>query len=208
MATEAAFWDGVAGKYSKQKVKDEKAYAVTLERVRAHLNPTDRVIELGGGTGTTAVKLHRSVERYVMTDVSPKMCEIAKGRVAEAGAQNVEVMTADAATASRQTEPFDAVLAFNLLHLLPDVPEAIADVRELLKPGGLFISKTPCLSGRPLIRGLINVMTWVGKAPPVIQYLSPDDVERMQVEAGFEIVERGDYPPKLPSRFTVARRIT
>jgi len=207
MATAEAFWDNTAQKYAKSKVGDEKAYAVTLERVRAHLNPADRVFELGGGTGTTAVKLHRAVEHYVMSDVSTKMREIAEQRAKEAGANNIEIVEADARAVGKRSETFDAVLAFNLLHLLPDVPRVLTDVREILKPDGLFISKTPCLGGRLMIRGFVGALKMIGKAPPHVGFLSPDEVEQMQRDAGFEIIERGDYPPKWPSRFTVARRM-
>ncbi|MEL6297236.1 MAG: class I SAM-dependent methyltransferase [Pseudomonadota bacterium] len=207
MVTAEAFWDGSAQKYAKSKIKDEKSYALTLERVRNHLNPGDRVFELGGGTGTTAIKLHHGVASYVMSDVSTKMREIAKRRAIEAGAGNIEVVAADASSIGDRAESFDAVLAFNLLHLLPDVPKTVADVRCLLKPGGLFISKTPCFSGRPMMRGLVGVMKLVGKAPPHVWFLSPDEIEQLQIDAGFEIIERGDFPPKVPSRFTVARRV-
>ena len=52
--TVSRFWDRLAAGYAKKPVPDEEAYARTLERVRAHLTPNDRVLELGCGTGTSA----------------------------------------------------------------------------------------------------------------------------------------------------------
>jgi hypothetical protein len=46
-------------------------------------------------------------------------------------------------------------------------------------------------------------MRMIGKAPP-LRFARPARLERSITEAGFEILERGDYPP--PSRFVVARR--
>jgi 2-polyprenyl-3-methyl-5-hydroxy-6-metoxy-1,4-benzoquinol methylase len=42
-------------------------------------------------------------------------------------------------------ESFDVILAFNILHFLEDHRQALQRITELLKPGGLCISLTPCL---------------------------------------------------------------
>ncbi|MGL5136316.1 MAG: methyltransferase domain-containing protein, partial [Beijerinckiaceae bacterium] len=88
---------------------------------------------------------------------------------------------------------FDAVLAFNLLHLLRDRPSAFAQALRVLKPGGLFISKTPCLSEmNPLIRMVIPVMRAIGKAPFVDSF-NAIRLEDEMARAGFAIVERGRH---------------
>lgn len=46
---------------------------------------------------------------------------------------------------SLERESFDAVLAFNIFHLLEGAPKALRRIDELLKPGGLLMSVTPCL---------------------------------------------------------------
>ncbi|MFP3422919.1 class I SAM-dependent methyltransferase, partial [Bacillus sp. SIMBA_161] len=62
---------------------------------------------------------------------------------------------------------FDVVLAFNLIHLLPEPEAALARVRALLAPEGTFVSKTVCLAGRWYLRPVIGAMRAVGKAPYV-----------------------------------------
>ena len=48
---------------------------------------------------------------------------------------------------------YDAVLAFNYLHLVRDLPGTLRLIHALLADGGLFISKTGCLGDmNPLIR--------------------------------------------------------
>ena len=61
----------------------------------------------------------------------------------------------------------DAVLAFNYLHLVRDLPGTLRRIHALLADGGLFISKTPCLGDmNPLIRlALLPAMRAIGKAP-------------------------------------------
>lgn len=215
MVTAESFWDKSAERYAKSPVKNMAAYEETLERTRAWLLPTDRVLEVGCGTGTTALILAEKVEEIIASDISAKMIEIAKGKAADQGVTNVTFQqgTLEASPmdgGSLGEGPYDAVTAFSFLHLLEDPAAAVARVRGLLKPEGLFISKTVCLAGfslwkRVLIRLLIPVMQLFGKAP-YVSVMSVKDVERCITKAGFEILETGDYPASPPCRFIVARK--
>ena len=62
---------------------------------------------------------------------------------------------------------FDAVLGFNYLHLVRDLPGTLRRIHALLAAEGLFISKTPCVGDmNPLIRlALLPAMRALGKAP-------------------------------------------
>ena len=51
------FWDGIAEKYAKRPISDMAAYEYTLGRTRSYLKPEDQVLELGCGTGSTALLL-------------------------------------------------------------------------------------------------------------------------------------------------------
>jgi SAM-dependent methyltransferase len=146
------FWDRTAANYAKSKIADMAGYERTLERTRAHLRAGDHVFEFGCGTGSTAVRLAPHVARYVASDISGEMIEIARAKAAEAGAAiTFEVAAPD--TMSGADASFDAALGFNILHLIDDRRAALAAVARLLKPGGLLITKTVCLKAmNPLIR--------------------------------------------------------
>ncbi|MBD1548695.1 class I SAM-dependent methyltransferase [Roseibium aggregatum] len=211
MTDNASFWDKVATRYARSPVRNEAAYAETLARTRAYLKPSDRVLEIGCGTGTTALKLAGSVESLLATDVSGKMIGIATAKLADGAAGNVSFRQAEIGADTFDGGSFDAVLAFNLLHLIGDTAGAVRSVRDQLKPGGLFISKTVCLSEagpllRPLFRLLIPVMRFFGKAP-FVRFLKISELETLIGVEGFEIVETGNYPAKPPSRFIVARKV-
>lgn len=62
-AYEARFWDRIARKYASDPIKDTAGYERTLARTRELLTHTDTVLEIGCGTGTTALKLAPSVQR-------------------------------------------------------------------------------------------------------------------------------------------------
>ncbi len=199
----ARFWDKIATRYAARPVGDEAAYAATLDRVRAHLIPEARVLELGCGTGTTALKLAPHVAEITATDVSPAMIEIARDK--GAGVDNARFEAAPARLAD--TEAYDTILAFNLLHLLDDIDASLRDIHTALRPGGLFISKTPCLGDRKgFLRPVLWVMQKIGKAPSPVHFLKSTPLEDRIAGQGFEIIETGDYPKSVPSRFIVANR--
>ncbi|SFE22062.1 class I SAM-dependent methyltransferase [Roseivivax sediminis] len=201
----AAFWDRIAPRYAKQPIADTSAYEATLARVRTYLGSEDRVLELGCGTGTTALRLAGDVLRYTATDISSAMIEIAEEKRWADGAGNVTFRQGGVTPAEYDAETFDAVLAFNLLHLVPDVGAALATVAQLLPRGGLFISKTPAIGEKWYYRPMIWVMKPLGKAPDVT-FLTVPQIDRAIAAAGFEIIETGLYPPSTPSRFVVARK--
>jgi 2-polyprenyl-3-methyl-5-hydroxy-6-metoxy-1,4-benzoquinol methylase len=204
--TSPRFWDRRAESYAKKPVPDETAYAQTLERVRAHLAPEHRVLELGCGTGTTALKLAGSAREILATDYSPAMVEIAQAKANAAGVTHVSFRCCTLDEPSLEAAPFDAVLAMNLLHLLDDLPSRLQRVRELVRPGGLFLSKTPCLGEQGVaLRMALPLLRAAGVAPFVSFVTERSLVEDLEA-AGFEILETGMYPKKTRSFFVAARR--
>lgn len=211
MTKTAKFWDNVAKKYAKSPIKNMESYTYTLERTKSYLKPEDKILEIGAGTGSTAIELAPSVEQVTVTDISPEMMNIAKEKATEQNITNIECLTSDA-LASDLTGPYDVILAHNLLHLVEDLPETIARANALLKPGGLFISKTFCKPtsfGPPLyyiMRLALPPMQLIGKAP-FVAFLSIKELEEQITAQGFEIIETANYPVKETRRYIVARKI-
>jgi ubiquinone/menaquinone biosynthesis C-methylase UbiE len=187
------FWDRIARKYAAAPIKDMDGYTRTFDRARDYLRGTDTVLELGCGTGTTALKLAPYVSRMVAIDVSGEMIAIAREKAAAEACGNAEFAVADPERAPWPDGSFDAVLAFNLWHLVADRSSALAQVHRVLKPGGLFVSKTVCLAEmNPLIRLALPAMQLVGSAPYVAVFTAPA-LEREIEAAGFAIVERARH---------------
>lgn len=202
--TDAAFWDRVAPKYAKDKISDLDAYAVTLGRMREILQPDASVLELGCGTGSTALELAPGVGRYVGTDVSPGMIKIARGKLDDTHPSDLTFEVSPAGTLPARH--FDAILALNLLHLVPALEDVIAKVYATLPSGGLFISKTGLLKDGSWILGVaIPVMRLIGKAP-YVRSLRQDAFLDMLTNAGFEITEHLTQPGIAPRIFVVARK--
>ncbi len=206
------FWDKAAQKYSKSKIADMDAYTHTLGRTRSYLSATDKVLELGCGTGSTALLLAENVAHITASDLFCNMIKVGQDKAA---AQNISIVTfvrSDILGDALGDGPFDVVMAFNLLHLLEDPKAAIERIGSLLTPGGLFISKTVCTPGANLplkfrlMLTVLPLMQWLGKAP-YVNFMDIDELEAMISDQGFEIMEAGNYPAAPPSRYIVAKKL-
>ncbi len=205
MSNDEKFWDKVAAKYAKSPIKNMEAYNTTMDRTRSHLSKGDSVLEVGCGTGSTALLLADNVDHITASDISGNMLEIAKGKARNQHVENVDFVQWTLPDEAPMEGPFDAVMAFNFLHLVEDTPEAIRRLKALLKPDGVFISKTVCLGEKAWFwMPIIAVMRLFGFAP-FVRSLKFREIEDLITEAGFRIIETGVYPAP-SSRFIVARK--
>lgn len=204
MATQP-FWDRIAPKYARKPVDDPTAYEEKLALAASLLRPGDLVLEIGCGTGTTALRLAPKVTHYTATDGSLAMIGIADSKLGPEAPTNVKFRHADAAEKIAGT-PFDAVLAFSLLHLVEDMPGVLATVNAQLKPGGLFLSKTVCTEAAAWpIRLAIPTLTALRIAPRVTP-LSEADLIRSLKYAGFTAERTIHLGKKRMSPIIVARK--
>ncbi|WP_333830608.1 class I SAM-dependent methyltransferase [Pararhodobacter sp.] len=197
ITSDIRFWNKAARRYAGASIGDPAGYERTLARTAAHLRPGDCVLELGCGTGTTALRLAPGVATYLATDISEAMITIAGEKLAQAPVPALSFRVAAAEDLTGAAGTFDAVLGFNYLHLLRDLPESLRSIHALLKPGGLFISKTPCLGDmNPLIGSvLLPVMRFFGKAPHVVPFRAAV-LEGMVRGAGFDVLVQESHASK------------
>ena len=128
-------------------MRNPDAYEQTLDSIRAHLSEKDHVLELGCGTGTTAFRLAPGVRRYLASDYSSEMINIALERQPSETRETLGFFVGELGEWDHPPGPFNMVLCFNFLHLLDDRKAMLAEIHKSLEPGGMFISKTPCVTG-------------------------------------------------------------
>lgn len=206
MTSDARFWDQTAEKYAASPIKDQDAYEHTLAETRKHLNPGDEILEIGCGTGGTALLLADAVSHITATDISANMISIGAEKATAQKVTNVDFVQATPTDPNLATKSYDAITGFNILHLLPDLDGDLRALRTRLKPGGLLISKTPCIADwkwRSLARIALPVMQFFGKAP-YVSFLKGSDVEAKIEAAGFEIITSENH--NAFSRFIVAKK--
>jgi SAM-dependent methyltransferase len=83
---------------------------------------------------------------------------------------------------------YDVVMGHGIAHLLESKESAIAKVRRLLKPGGVFVSSTACLKGQiPLPRFIPSIESFLGP-PPMVKFFSAKELESELTAAGFRMI--------------------
>ncbi|RSZ47309.1 class I SAM-dependent methyltransferase [Variovorax sp. 553] len=195
-ASDARFWDRTSRRYAKSAVGDPAGYERTLERTRALLRPDSRVLELGCGTGTTALRLAADAGSCLATDISAGMIAIADEKLAASLVPSLAFRIATAEALAQEAARFDVVLGFNYLHLVRDLPGTLRCIHGLLAAEGLFVSKTPCVGDmNPLIRFLLPAMRAIGAAPYASAFREAELRQQMDA-AGFEILAVEDHATK------------
>lgn len=208
VASDAHFWNRSSRKYAKSAIADQDGYERTLNRTRSLLKAHDRVLELGCGTGTTALRLAPDVQSYLATDFSAGMIAIAEEKRRASPVPALEFRTATAEVLEVEAGQFNAVLGFNYLHLVRDLPGTLLRIHHLLADNGLFISKTPCVGDmNPLIRLLLPAMRAIGQAPHASVF-SAADLSRYVSIAGFDILSTESHSTKRDDKrpYIVARK--
>lgn len=147
------FWDRWAKRYDFAMSGDGRTYAQIVSRMKKVLNKEMTVLELACGTGLLSVRIARSVKLLEATDFSEEMIRQAK---AKAHSSRLHFSVQDATSLPYTPETFDAVVISNALHIMPEPEKALAEIRRVLKPGGLLIAPTftaaSSLCGRMRIR--------------------------------------------------------
>ncbi len=200
-----AFWDRQAQNYDAQVGKYAKAYADTIAHTKNYLKASDRVFDFGCGTGITTIEVARHVGWVLAMDPAQKMLEVAKGKAEKAGIHNVEFVAGCIFDDRLTTGSFDAVTAFNVLHLLKDQEEIVRRIYALLKPGGLFFSATDCLGElNPVVLSVWKLASKIGIIPRVRAF-TKTDIEELVSTGGFSILEVASLYDS-PSNYFIAAR--
>jgi ubiquinone/menaquinone biosynthesis C-methylase UbiE len=115
-----------------------------LELASEAVQGNRRVLEVAAGTGIVTSALAQTSDHVVATDYAAAMVDALEQRVQVAGLENVTCEQADIYSLSYSAGEFDAVVAANVLHLVPDLPAAIQALRSVTKPGGVLVAPTFC----------------------------------------------------------------
>ncbi len=131
MNRSAGFWNRIARRYSRSPVPDEAVYARKLELTQEQLQPHMQLLEVGCGTGSTALEHAPHVAHIHAIDFSQNMIDIARQKQLDAGVENItfECCTLDELQAAGAS--YDAILGLSVFHLIRGWREAIEEVHRL-----------------------------------------------------------------------------
>lgn len=120
-------------------------YIVALMTDLLDLSPADRVLDVGTGLGYQAAVLARLAREVYSVEIIEELAHAARRRLADAGAQNVQVRVADGSRGWTELAPFDKILVAAAPELIPTkllaqlapagrmvIPAGIEDAQQLM----------------------------------------------------------------------------
>lgn len=212
MNASAKFWNSIAEGYSRQPIADEASYQKKLQVTREYFQPSMEVLEFGCGTGSTAIAHAPYVQHIQAIDFSSNMIEIAQAKADDQNIQNVTFEQASIDELNVPDRTYDAVLGLNVLHLIENKEEVIANVYDMLQPGGLFITSTVCLGDTMAWFKLIAPMGKFLGLFPSVKVFTIKALKKSLTDAGFAVNcqwQAGDYKSpigKAKVTFIVAKK--
>ena len=202
MSEQTSYWSRQARRYDRATLLLNRRFRQMAERVARDVAEAESVLEVAAGTGLITAVAAPGIARYLATDLSPGMLQLLESRFV--GHAGLEVRPADASSLDFSNDSFDAVIAGNLLHLIPDVTTALGEIGRVLRPAGLLIAPTFCHGESLLARGVSRLLTLSGF--PLERRLRGIELEALISSSGFQICDREWFPGLLPIRYVVAKR--
>lgn len=108
-------------------------YMVALMTELLELKPTDKVLEIGTGSGYQTAILAELAEKVISIERIPELAKSAEERLKNLGYHNVQVICGDGTVGYPSEAPYDAIL---VTAGSPDVPETL---KKQLKDGGRLV---------------------------------------------------------------------
>jgi demethylmenaquinone methyltransferase/2-methoxy-6-polyprenyl-1,4-benzoquinol methylase len=142
------------------------------------------VLEVGTGTGKN-LEYYPKDCKVTAIDISPKMLEHAKKRMA--GMDNISLLVMDAEKLAFADNSFDYVITTFVLCSIPNPVAALREMRRVCKPDGLVINLEHMRSSNRMLTFLENVLN------PISVFFMGVNLNRKTVEnikkAGLSVVE-------------------
>ena len=193
-----AVWHAVAGGWDERHSYMERVARPVTERLIERLapKPSDRVLELAGGTGVVGLVVAIGLQdegRVLVSDFSEPMVDAARRHGEELGLANVEYRVLDAEDLDLPDDSVDRVVCRWGYMLMPEPAKALAETRRVLKPDGrLSFAVFGRAEDNPWASIPAGVLNERGHMPPpeagapgILALGDRGRVRQLVVEAGF-----------------------
>jgi len=139
-------FDSVAGRYDLMNdLMSVGIHRLWKRDLVEHLGPRpgQRLLDVAGGTGDVALRLHRrtgGAARVTVCDLTPAMLAVGRDRAIDAGvAAGIDWVCGDAEHLPFRSGTIDGyTIAFGLRNVT-DIDAALREARRVLRPGGRFL---------------------------------------------------------------------
>ncbi len=112
------------------------------------LKKTDRVLEVGAGSGYCAAIISKIVKFVYTTEIIPELAEFAKKNIENIEIKNVGVINYDGSKGYEKQAPYDKIM---VTAACPKIPPPLI---EQLKEGGIIVAPVSQFLGQKMIKGI------------------------------------------------------
>jgi SAM-dependent methyltransferase len=183
-------------------VRSELMWQAVADAVEiAGAGTTLDVLDLGGGTGSDAVRLAQLGHRVTVVDPSPDALASLHRRGIEAGLdQPVTGVQGDATDLPEHVPPsaFDLVVCHGVLEYVDDPTDALATVATVLRPGGhvsvIVAGRNAAVAARALAGDFVTAQTLLGRSAATwdLREMGPRRFVPTEVD---ELLRTGGFTP-------------
>lgn len=106
--------------------------AIMTEKLRP--KKTDKVLEIGAGSGYQAAILSRLVSKVITVEIQPELADFARQNLKKAGIENAQVVQGDGSQGYPKEAPYEKIL------LTCGAPEIPKPLKKQLKEGGTIVA--------------------------------------------------------------------
>lgn len=174
---------------------DEAVLSRVVELARPQ--PADVALDVGTGTGHTAIALATRVARVTGTDVTPEMLAEARALAGRRGVGNVTFEIADVEALPYVDGSFDIVTCRRALHHFLRPEAALAEMRRVMRPGGRLVIDDRSVPDDADVDEVMNRLDILHDGSHVREY-RPRELADMVAAAGFDVTDVETYTQHRP----------
>lgn len=163
--------------------------------------PTDRVLDVGCGSGNAAVTLAPLVAHVAGVDLTPAMLAKARELQAKSGVTNISWMEADVSALPFEDGAFEIVTSRAMLHHVADPAKVVAEMKRVCAPGGriLVMDLTPAAEKAAAFNAIELL-----RDPSHARAMPADELREMGASLGFSEIAFQQYETRLPIELVLA----
>lgn len=155
-----------------------------VETVNQNAPQHGQVLEVGIGTGLS-LPLYRSDLQISGIDISEKMLNKAKERIAKTPESRVSLQVMDAGDLKFPDNHFDSIVAMYVVSVVPDIHKFLSEITRVCKQNGDIVLVNHFVSNNKILRTL---ETWLSAAHSVIGFKSDFSIDQILHYPHFKLI--------------------